>query len=331
MKRTLRILAGSILLVLAPLAPAQTTGTNDVDTQVRALDATAANKGQTQVATKIASSFTNLAGSLDNALALANALRNGTAVDLTTTSGTGSDATTTTTTFTPPTGPMGWGNVKIALALAQDALLKLGITKPTAAQLQAALLGGDVTVTTGTGDSATTTTTTLKGVLQMRADGMGWGQIAHAGGTKLGPVVSSIKATNTQLSALPAAGSSSTTTATASTSKGMTTAAGSSTTATGKGPTKGITTATGASATGMVTADGATSAHQPNGNAYGRGVITGTGASVGTNVSTAVGGKPAGVGVVTATGDTASGVTTAQSNAGGNGKGNAYGKGKGGG
>ena len=32
----------------------------------------------------------------------------------------------------------------------------------------------------------------------MRADGMGWGQIAQASGTKLGPVVSGIKSQNAQ-------------------------------------------------------------------------------------------------------------------------------------
>src|SRR4029079_8142939 len=125
----------------------------------------------------------------------------------------------------------GWGNVKIALALAQYQLTQAGITQPTAAQLQAALVGGDVTVTNGTGSTATTTTTTLQGVLTMRGtDGMGWGQIAHSLGTKLGPVGGSIKATNAQLSAQNAGG---TTTATAtgvtkatSTTSGITTAAG---------------------------------------------------------------------------------------------------------
>jgi hypothetical protein len=80
------------------------------------------------------------------------ALRNGTSATLTTTTTpTGSTTpVTTTTTVDVPTKPMGWGNVKIALALAQKTLLAAGITQPTPAQLQAALNGGDVTVTTGT-------------------------------------------------------------------------------------------------------------------------------------------------------------------------------------
>src|SRR5687767_7473153 len=138
MKSTMRILASSILIALAPMAAAQVTGGGELDTQVRVLDATAANKGQTLVADKIASNFTNLAGSKDNATALVNALRTGgdaTLKTTTTTPGTGGAPPTTTTTstsITTPTGAMGWGNVKIALGLAQDVLLKAGITDPTA-------------------------------------------------------------------------------------------------------------------------------------------------------------------------------------------------------
>src|SRR5689334_22895749 len=180
MKRTMKLLAGSIFLAMAPLAAAQTAA--DVDTQTTLMNTTAANHGQTQVAARIASDFTTLAGSTDNSLSLVNALRNGTAVTLTETTtttgtgtGTGTDTgtgtstgttTTTTTSFTPPTGKMGWGNVFISLALAQQSLAQLGVTHPSAAQLQAALMGGDVTVSGKT--------TTLQGVLTMRASGMGW-------------------------------------------------------------------------------------------------------------------------------------------------------------
>src|SRR2546423_1614882 len=118
MRPKMRILLGCLLLASAPLVHPQTGGT--IDASVRALDNTAASRGQSQVAQKIASRFTGLAGSSDNALALVEGLRSGTAIDLKTTS-TGTPATTTTTTtITPPTRPMGWGNVRIALALAQD-------------------------------------------------------------------------------------------------------------------------------------------------------------------------------------------------------------------
>ncbi len=336
MKFKMRVLAASLLIATAPLALAQTTSTSgEIDATISVFDATAANKGQTHVAEKIAAFFTNLAGSRENAIALVTALRNGTAVNLTApATGPGTPVGTpvgttppapTTTTFTPPTGKMGWGNVKISLGLAQDALLRAGITKPTAAQLQTALLGGTITKADGT-------TVTLKGVLTMRADGMGWGQIAQAGGTKVGPVVSSLKSTQAQLAKLPAAGTTTTTpTSAATTSKGVTTAAG--TTAGGKGA-KGITTATGATSTGspskgVVTAEGG-GGHTPKGNAYGRGIVTGAGTSAGSSVA-ATGGKHSttGVGVVTGGGGNASGVTTGQGNAGGNGKGQGSGSGKG--
>jgi hypothetical protein len=322
MKCTMRILVGSLLIAAAPMAQAQTTG-GDLDKQVRALDATAANRGQTQVAQKIAANFVNLAGSEENALALVNGLRNGTNVTLkspTTTTG-----TSTSTTIDPPTGKMGWGNVKIALGLAQDALLRAGITNPTAAQLQAALNGGTITKADGT-------TVTLKGVLQMRADGMGWGQIAQAGGTKVGPVVSSLKSTQAELEKLPKTAAPTATAATAATPKGVTTANDVSSTSAGKGPSKGITTATGATSgsasRGLVTADGATSAHQPQGNAYGRGIVTAAGGGAGVNISAT--GKPSGAGVVNASGAGVAGVSTANGNAGGNGNGNGKGNGKGG-
>ena len=292
MKSTMRVLSASLIIALSPIAVAEAT-TGEVETVAATLDATAAIRGQGLVAGKIASNFTNLAGSDKNALALVNALRNGTDATLTysapaaggtTTATTGGSTspggTTTTTTYDPPTGKMGWGNVKIALALAQDSLARAGITKPTAEQLQAALNGGDVTVKNADG---TTTTTTLKGVLQMRASGMGWGQIAQASGTKLGPVLSSLKMANSKIAALPATTSTTPTGAAtaknvvAPTSKGITTAAGASAPAThGKGVSSGVVTAAGGAA------------NSSHGNAYGRGVVTASGAAAG-SISTAQG------------------------------------------
>ena len=304
MKFKMRILAATLLTALAPLAFAQTTGTPPP-----------ANAGQTLVATKLASNFTTLAGSPENALALVNALRNGTDVTLTTVvpppAGSTEPPTTTTTTFTPPTGKMGWGNVKHALALAQDSLARAGIANPTAEQLQTALMGGDIVVTNADG---TTTTTALKGILTMRADGMGWGNIAKAGGTKLGPVTSKVKMGNTTTTAATGGTASPTVR-----SKGVTTAAGAS----------GVTTAAG------------NSGHTPQGNAYGRGIVTAAGGSATNMAATSHGngngqggGKPAGVGVVNAGGNSAAAITNAGgngNNAGGNGKGNGKGGGKPGG
>jgi hypothetical protein len=341
MKSNMRILAAAVLLALAPMAQAQATS-SQLDAQATVLDQTAASRGQVLVAQKIASNFTGLAGSEENAVALVNALRTGDTVKLTYSGAEGS--TPTVTTVDPPTSKMGWGNVKISLALAQDALARAGITNPTGEQLQAALNGGSVTVKNPDG---TTTTTKLTGILQMRADGMGWGEIAKASGTKVGPVVSQLKMANTKVKALPpeptstasapATGKSVTTATSGSskpaTSKGITTATGS-----GGGSThgsKGLTTATGAAGNhgsrGLVTADGAVAGSAPKGNAHGRGVVTAAGGSATNVAATGAGnGRGHGAGVVTATGGSASsGVTNA--NGGGNGKGQGNGKGRGGG
>lgn len=238
MKRNMKILATSLLLAFAPLAGAQLVV--DIDTQVSVLDRVGSNRGSELVAAKIAGNFTTLAGSEENALALVNALRSGETVELAYAPA-GTETAPTIGIIDPPTGQMGWGNVKISLALAQDQLARLGITNPTPEQLQAALNGGDVIVVNADG---TTTTTTLRGVLQMRADGMGWGNIAKAGGTKLGPVVSQLKMANTKVAALPPASGEAK--ATTVKTRGITTAAG--TPASGK--SRGLATAEGASASG---------------------------------------------------------------------------------
>jgi len=119
--------------------------------------------------------------------------------------------TTTTTTQPLPTGKMGFGNVKISLALAQQSLSQQGITQPTSQQLYTALAGGEMVP----GDSTTMTT----GILQMRADGMGWGQIAQKYNVKLGQLMSGKQ---------PASTTTASTTTTSTTSKGITTASGKS-------------------------------------------------------------------------------------------------------
>jgi hypothetical protein len=98
--------------------------------------------------------YTTLAGSEENATSLVTGLREGKEVTLT--------RGTTTETFTPPTGKMGYGNVDNALALAAASLEKKGITNPTPAELEAATVA----------------------ILQNRADGMGWGEIAKLQGFK---------------------------------------------------------------------------------------------------------------------------------------------------
>ena len=102
--------------------------------------------------------YTELAGSKENATSLVTGLREGKEVTL--------KSGSTTETFTPPTGQMGWGNVDNAIAIAERLLKDKDITDPTPAQLEAAMTD----------------------VLKLRADGLGWGQIANSLGFKLGEV-----------------------------------------------------------------------------------------------------------------------------------------------
>jgi hypothetical protein len=74
--------------------------------------------------------------------------------------------------FTPPTGKMGNGEAERAITLANRDLASAGITNPTPQQTEAALMGG--TVTNAQGEK-----TDMPGVLQLRSQGMGWGQIAN--------------------------------------------------------------------------------------------------------------------------------------------------------
>jgi hypothetical protein len=147
---------------------------------------------------KLVSTYSTFAGSDANSKALVDGLRNGTSITLkssgtggTTTGGTtGTTGGTTSTTsgsvtFTPKTSKLGFGNVNIALALAQAELTKMGITNPTPAQIEAALNGGTITTATGS--------TKVTGILAQRADGKGWGQIAKSLGFNLGQVVAASK------------------------------------------------------------------------------------------------------------------------------------------
>lgn len=118
--------------------------------------------------------YTRFAGSEDNAEALINGLRNDRPVTLT--------KGERSVTFTPATDRMGYGNVDISLRLARAALAEQGIHRPTPEQLKAALNGGYVTARSGE-------RVQLPGVLQQRASGMGWGNIAKTYDVKLGELM----------------------------------------------------------------------------------------------------------------------------------------------
>ena len=259
--RTMNVCATMIALALAGTAAGQTqTGLSDPSTtSPPPVTTSASSQGQTRVAGKFSAPFITMAGSPENATALANALRTGSPATLTYTSiGANGKITTTTTTITPSTKPMGWGNVKHSLALAQFSLNQAGITNPTGAQLQAALEGGSVKTADGK-------IVTFAGVLQQRADGMGWGQIAHTYGTTMGAVNHGMKAppipvaTTTPPPSTKPGIPTKTTNSDATAARGVTTAGGTSTQ--GDQSARGITTAGGSSAgagqgKGLTTASG---------------------------------------------------------------------------
>jgi hypothetical protein len=200
---------------------------------------------------QISPDFVTFAGSSANADSLVSGLHSGSPITL---SFTDSAGVTTTNTFSPATGSMGNGNVRIALLLAKQQLAGVGITQPTGQQIQASLTGGDVIVNGQT--------TTLQGVTTLRAGGMGWGRIAQTYGVKLGPLMKAANAPAAAPVVTPASG--------VTTASGITTAAGSNPGhGNGNALGRGITTGAGAPA------------GQGNGNAFGRGITSGAGGSPG--------------------------------------------------
>jgi hypothetical protein len=233
---------------------------------------------------KLVGEFTEFAGSRENATSLVRGLRTGSSITLMPEPQPGYRGTT----FDAPTKPMGYGNVKIALSLARTQLALQGNTNPTPLELQGALMG-----TSGPGG-------TQAGVLKMRADGMGWGQIANNMGVKLGTVMSGRQVYPAPVNSggSPAVNPRVTN---ASGSSGVSTAVG------GQGNKhSGITTASGAkgSGSGVTTASGAsggkhggvTSASGAQVGGAGHGVGNAYGHSSSGSVVSAAGGQPGTVG-----------------------------------
>ena len=128
-----------------------------------------ADDGPDAEATRIATRFVSLAGSEDNAIALALALHHGKPVQLVADLG---DALPETITVQTPTGPMSWHDVRIALLHAQDVLLRAGFTRPPPGAVQVALVGGEL-------ETPSQGRVALRGVLQMRVEGLSWVDIAR--------------------------------------------------------------------------------------------------------------------------------------------------------
>ncbi|MGA0588243.1 hypothetical protein ACO2Q2_14100 [Dyella sp. KRB-257] len=182
--KTKQLALACAIALSAPIAApafAQTSAGDTTDTQ------TSTTSGPE--ASRLSTEFSTFAGSDTNAQALVSGLRDGTAITLDQTV-THADGTTSTTqtTIQPATGPLGYGNVRIALALAEASLARQGIADPTAEEIAAALNGGTLTLADGTAVD-------LNGVLADRAAGQGWGQIAKAMGFQLGELMRSPNAT----------------------------------------------------------------------------------------------------------------------------------------
>ncbi|HEX7971804.1 MAG TPA: hypothetical protein VF501_06250, partial [Thiobacillus sp.] len=142
----------------------------EIRTTTRSTTTSAAVGTSITAEAKLSAEFAGFLGGETQAGAVVSGLRQGTAFSF-------NDGTGTSTPIAPPTGTMGYGNVRIALRLAQAELSKLGITQPTAGELSAVLLGGTIDGTR------------VNGILAMRADGMGWGQIAKTYGMTVGQIM----------------------------------------------------------------------------------------------------------------------------------------------
>lgn len=278
MKKTNGLLLGLVFGCSLAAAQTGTQGATDT-TGTSTTTATAQPATASTTTRKLTSEFSAWAGSEENASALVNGLRTGSTITLN--AAADGSAGPAQTTFSPTTKPMGYGNIRIALSMARVQLANQGIANPTPEQLQGALVG--------------TSGSSTQGILQMRAAGMGWGQIANSTGVKLGAVMSG------KYAAPP--------TAPTTASSGMTSGAGTSTAAGKSRAHNSVVTASGGSASGIP-------AGKPTG------ITSGVGAGASAGVTTGMGHAygQGGIGAVNAGGARAGG-TAAHGNAGGNGKG----------
>lgn len=141
----------------------------------------AISSGEPQARARLVAEFSRFAGSDTNALSLVEGLRQGGEITLTAPGAPG-----TTARFTPPTRPMDYGNVRMALVLAREQLAQLDITQPTPAQISAVLAGGGIASRT---NGRAATPYLYPGVLQMRAGGMNWSKIAATMGITLAQAI----------------------------------------------------------------------------------------------------------------------------------------------
>lgn len=140
----------------------------------------AVSSGEPQAQVRLVGEFSGFAGSDANARSLVAGLRQGAEITLAA-PGDGSQSAAATR-IIPPTRPMDYGNVRIALVLAREQLAQLGITQPTPGQIRAVLSGGGIASRT---NGRTASPFLHPGVLHMRAGGTSWAKIAGTMGITL--------------------------------------------------------------------------------------------------------------------------------------------------
>ena len=113
-----------------------------------------------ELSERLVAEFTPWLGNREDTEALVNTLRTGEPTRPSGAAGVG-----------PATGPMGYGEARLALKMAQSTLAQQGVTQPDTEQLRAALHGGTAQTPGGVQE--------LPGVLPLRAQGMGWAAIAE--------------------------------------------------------------------------------------------------------------------------------------------------------
>ena len=110
-----------------------------------ALTTTSMAFAQTNDFSRLTTNYAAWAGGKTNAESLVAGLRDGRTVTLVTNSPTDGVSLAGFT----PSAPMNYGAIESLLSSAQRSLSRAGITRPNAEQIQAALIGGDVTTANG--------------------------------------------------------------------------------------------------------------------------------------------------------------------------------------
>lgn len=156
----------------------QTTVTAETDTQVTTVVQQIDAQGPV-VVERVSTQFADVACTPDNARMIFESLRSGDEITL--------NMEGKTATFRP-TGRLGYGEAYIAMALAAEALRGAGVSGcATPEQWRAVLLGGQLSG--GTSSTTTVSTTHFPGILTLKSQGQGWGQVAQTTNVQLGQVV----------------------------------------------------------------------------------------------------------------------------------------------